>query len=42
MLTVATFALTIALYIFIPKGFLPRQDTGVLSVVAGGGSGRFL
>ncbi|ARN81522.1 efflux RND transporter permease subunit [Methylocystis bryophila] len=33
MLTVATFALTIALYVFIPKGFLPRQDTGVLSVV---------
>ncbi len=33
MLTAATFALTIALYIVIPKGFLPRQDTGVLSVV---------
>ncbi len=33
MLTAATFALTIALYVFIPKGFLPRQDTGVLSVV---------
>jgi len=33
ILTVATFALTIALYVFIPKGFLPRQDTGVLSVV---------
>ena len=33
MLTAATFALTIALYVVIPKGFLPRQDTGVLSVV---------
>ncbi len=33
MLTVGTFALTIALYVVIPKGFLPRQDTGVLSVV---------
>jgi len=33
VLTVATFALTIALYVVIPKGFLPRQDTGVLSVV---------
>ncbi|MEF3366804.1 efflux RND transporter permease subunit [Methylocystis sp. 9N] len=32
-LTVATLALTIALYIVIPKGFLPRQDTGALSVV---------
>ncbi|PPD43185.1 MAG: acriflavine resistance protein B [Methylocystis sp.] len=33
VLTAATLALTVALYIFIPKGFLPRQDTGVLSVV---------
>ncbi|MBI5312129.1 MAG: efflux RND transporter permease subunit [Methylocystis sp.] len=32
-LTVATLALTVALYAVIPKGFLPRQDTGVLSVV---------
>jgi multidrug efflux pump len=33
MVTVATLVLTIALYIVIPKGFLPRQDTGVLSAV---------
>jgi multidrug efflux pump len=33
LLTGATLALTIGLYIYIPKGFLPRQDTGVLSVV---------
>ncbi len=33
ILTGATFALTVALWIYIPKGFLPRQDTGVLSVV---------
>ncbi|MGJ0396358.1 MAG: efflux RND transporter permease subunit [Methylocystis sp.] len=32
-LTVATLALTFALYAVIPKGFLPRQDTGVLSAV---------
>jgi multidrug efflux pump len=32
-LTGATLALTVALWIYIPKGFLPRQDTGVLSVV---------
>ncbi|MGZ9410577.1 MAG: efflux RND transporter permease subunit, partial [Methylocystis sp.] len=32
-ITVATLALTVALYVVIPKGFLPRQDTGVLSVV---------
>ncbi len=32
-LTGATLALTIALYIFIPKGFLPRQDTGLLTAV---------
>ncbi|MGE0196912.1 MAG: efflux RND transporter permease subunit, partial [Methylocystis sp.] len=32
-LTVGTLGLTIVLYIIIPKGFLPRQDTGVLSTV---------
>ncbi len=32
-LTVATLALTVALYAIIPKGFLPRQDTSVLSAV---------
>ncbi len=32
-LTVGTLALTIVLYIVIPKGFLPHQDTGALSVV---------
>jgi len=32
-LTGATLALTIALFVVIPKGFLPRQDTSVLSVV---------
>ena len=33
VLTGATLALTVALYIFIPKGFLPRQDTGLLTAV---------
>jgi multidrug efflux pump len=33
VLTAATLALTIALYIFIPKGFLPRQDTSLLTAV---------
>jgi len=28
--TVLTVALTIALYIFVPKGFFPQQDTGLL------------
>jgi multidrug efflux pump len=32
-LTALTLALTIALYIVIPKGFLPRQDTSLLTVV---------
>jgi multidrug efflux pump len=32
-LTAATLALTVILYVYIPKGFLPRQDTSVLSVV---------
>ena len=33
VLTAATLALTIALYIFMPKGFLPRQDTSLLTAV---------
>jgi len=33
VLTAATAALTVALYIVIPKGFLPRQDTGLLTAV---------
>jgi len=33
ILTAATLALTILLYAFIPKGFLPRQDTSLLTVV---------
>ncbi len=32
-LTVLTFILTIAMYIEIPKGFLPVQDTGLITVV---------
>jgi multidrug efflux pump len=32
-LTAGALLLTIALYAVIPKGFLPRQDTGVISVV---------
>ena len=33
LVTFATFVLTIALYIVVPKGFLPAQDTGLLSGV---------
>jgi multidrug efflux pump len=33
LLTAGTLALTICLYLYIPKGFLPRQDTSLLSVV---------
>jgi multidrug efflux pump len=32
-LTAGTLALTVALYMIIPKGFLPRQDTSLLTVV---------
>ncbi|MBI1868937.1 MAG: efflux RND transporter permease subunit [Methylocystis sp.] len=32
-LTGATLALTIILYVVVPKGFLPRQDTSLLTVV---------
>ena len=34
--TVATLVLTIALYIIVPKGFLPVQDTGLLNMVLEG------
>ncbi|CDN49663.1 efflux RND transporter permease subunit [Neorhizobium galegae] len=33
ILTVATLAATLALYVFIPKGFLPPQDTGLITAV---------
>ncbi|MFS8114407.1 efflux RND transporter permease subunit [Rhizobium jaguaris] len=33
LVTVVTLAATIALYIFIPKGFLPAQDTGLITAV---------
>jgi multidrug efflux pump len=37
LVTAATLALTIWLYIIIPKGFLPAQDTGLISAVTEGG-----
>ena len=37
MVTLATLAATIALYIVIPKGFLPLQDTGLIYAVLEGG-----
>ncbi len=33
LVAVATLALTIALYVFIPKGFFPVQDTGVIQAI---------
>ncbi|HEY8066376.1 MAG TPA: efflux RND transporter permease subunit [Methylosinus sp.] len=36
ILTGATLAVTIALYVVMPKGFLPRQDTSLLSIVVEG------
>ncbi len=33
VLTAGTLALTIALYVIMPKGFLPRQDTSLLTAV---------
>ena len=32
-MTLATFALTLYLYIIVPKGFFPVQDTGVLLAI---------
>jgi multidrug efflux pump len=36
IVTLATFAATIFLYIIIPKGFLPLQDTGLITAVTEG------
>ncbi|HVG51665.1 MAG TPA: efflux RND transporter permease subunit [Xanthobacteraceae bacterium] len=36
-LTFATVAITIALYVFIPKGFLPQQDTGMIIAITEAG-----
>ena len=30
MVFIATVALTVVLYVFIPKGFFPTQDTGII------------
>src|SRR5437588_1783379 len=38
LLTVVTFAATIALYAIIPKGFLPLQDTGLITAVTEAGT----
>ncbi len=40
ILTGVTLAVTIGLYIVMPKGFLPRQDTSLLTIVMGGGARR--
>ncbi|MBV8754717.1 MAG: efflux RND transporter permease subunit [Hyphomicrobiales bacterium] len=37
LVTAATLALTVWLYIIIPKGFLPPQDTGLINAVTEGG-----
>ena len=36
LVTLATFALTVYLYIIVPKGFFPVQDTGVLLAITEG------
>ena len=38
IVTLATLAATIALYIMIPKGFLPLQDTGMITAVTEAGT----
>jgi multidrug efflux pump len=38
IVTLATLAATIALYILIPKGFLPLQDTGLITAVTEAGT----
>ena len=38
VVTLATLAATIALYVVVPKGFLPLQDTGLITAVTEAGS----
>ena len=38
LMTVVTFAATIALYFVVPKGFLPLQDTGLITAVTEAGT----
>src|SRR5947209_1986234 len=38
IITAATFAATIALYVIMPKGFLPLQDTGLITAVTEAGT----
>ena len=38
MVTFVTFAATIALYVVMPKGFLPLQDTGLITAVTEAGT----
>ena len=38
IVTAVTFAATIALYVIIPKGFLPLQDTGLITAVTEAGT----
>ena len=33
LVALATFALTVLLYIVIPKGFFPQQDTGLIQAI---------
>ena len=42
LVTFATLAGTVYLYIIIPKGFFPAEDTGFMSAIDGGGDGYFL
>jgi len=38
LVTLATLAVTIGLYIFVPKGFLPPQDTGLITAITEAGT----
>jgi multidrug efflux pump len=38
MVTLATLALTVGLYLIMPKGFLPQQDTGLITAITEAGT----
>ena len=42
MVFVGTVALTVVLYVIIPKGFFPTQDTGIIIGITGCGAGYLL
>ena len=42
LITIGTAALSVYLYVIVPKGFFPQQDTGPCHGIGAGGAGHFV